>query len=129
MLTSCLWLVNGQGNFNPGGGFQGLGAGPDIAWIIASVSLLELSSSCCTLYVDLVIFFTPVFCTSFGTGSDLEHSVVFLSMMHTLLKQLKTSIPVGFLKSRPAIVISRTQMSYSDVGSNLTRLLKVLRDS
>ena len=38
-------IVNRQGNFNPGGGFQGFEAGPDIAWILASFSLPELSSS------------------------------------------------------------------------------------
>ena len=106
--------VMGQGNFNPKGGFHGLGTGPDIACIVVSVSVPELSPSCCsTLYVDLVIFFTAVFCTSFGTGSDLELSFVFLSMIHTLLKQLKVSIPTRGLKSRPAILISRTQRSYS----------------
>ena len=118
VLTSCLWLVNEQGNFNPGVGFQGFGIGPDFAWTVASFSLPEHSSSCCnTLWIDLIIFFTPIFYTSFGVGSDLELSFVFLSIKHTLLK------------SKPAIVISRTQRLYYDMGSNLTRLLSILQDS
>ena len=97
------------------GHFHGFGAGPDIAWTVASFSLPELSSSCYnTLCSDLIIFFTPEFCTSLDTGSYLELSVVFLSIMHTLLKQLKVSFPTGFLKSNPAIVISWTHRSYSD---------------
>ena len=101
-----------------------------IAWTVASFSLSELSFCCCnTLCVDLIIFFTPVFCTSLDTGSDHELSVVFLSIIHTLLKQLKVSIPTGFLKCNPVIVIFWTHRSYSEGGSNLTRQLNVLQDN
>ena len=62
-------------------------------------------------------------------NKKFELSFVFLSMIQTLLKQLKVSAPIGFLKSNPDTVISLTQRSYSEVGRRLTRLLSVLQDS
>ena len=130
LLTSCLWSAKGQGNFNPAGGFQGLGFDQAMTYTAGSVSLPEPSSSCCcTLYVDFTAFFTAVTCTSLGLGSDLEYSFVFHSITQTFLKQLNVSAPTGFLKSNPETVISLTQRSYSAVGRRLIRLLSMLRDS
>ena len=67
--------------------------------------------------------------TSNVADSDLPQSLVLCSIMHTFLKQLKVSTPTRFLKSNPAIVISLTQRSCSDVGRRRTRLLKVLGDN
>ena len=52
-------------------------------------------------------------------NKKFELSFVFLSMIQTLLKQLKVSAPIGFLKSNPDTVISLTQRSYSEVGRRL----------
>ena len=68
----------GQGNFNPGGGFHGLGTGPDIAYIVVSVSLPELSPSCCrALYFDFVTFFTAVFVLFSGQDQTSSSCLCF----------------------------------------------------
>ena len=103
ILTSCLWLPKGHGNFRPEEGFQGFGGGPATAWAVVSVWMSEFSSSICwTLWEDFAGFLTPIVGTSLGVGSDLELSFVLRSVIHTFLKQLNAAIPTGFLKSKRA---------------------------
>ena len=81
------------------------------------------------LFYCSILYFFQDRVRSWALGCVSFKDTLFKNLKDTLLKQLKVLIPTGLLKSRPAIVISQTQRSYSDVGSNLTRLLNVLLDS
>ena len=96
---------------------------PHVLWLQCHFlsSPLLLGEICETISLIIIVYF--------DVGSDLELSFVFLFIIYTFLKQLKVLIPTGFLKSNPATVISLTQRSCSEVGSNLAKLLKVLRES